>query len=112
MWRLRCCPAAECQLVWLDPVPVEEDLWKAFQPATYYTHGGPIHPEGVAFRLLLALPDSYLQVRFGYTRGVGPRSYHRLYPPALVLGAIIPASGTLPTMPSAILLRCPPAHGC
>ena len=35
-WNLKKCPNSECGLVWLDPMPVEEDIAKAYQ--TYYTH--------------------------------------------------------------------------
>ena len=35
-WNLRKCPNSECGLVWLDPMPIEEDIGKAYQ--TYYTH--------------------------------------------------------------------------
>ena len=36
-WDLKRCPNPECGLVWLDPMPLEEDLEKAYQ--AYYTHG-------------------------------------------------------------------------
>jgi 2-polyprenyl-3-methyl-5-hydroxy-6-metoxy-1,4-benzoquinol methylase len=35
-WNLKECPNPECGLIWLDPVPVEEDIGKAYQ--NYYTH--------------------------------------------------------------------------
>lgn len=35
-WTQKKCPAPDCGLVWLDPMPVEEDIWKAYR--TYYTH--------------------------------------------------------------------------
>jgi 2-polyprenyl-3-methyl-5-hydroxy-6-metoxy-1,4-benzoquinol methylase len=37
-WGYRRCRAASCGLVWIDPVPVEEDLAKAYRD--YYTHRG------------------------------------------------------------------------
>jgi SAM-dependent methyltransferase len=36
-WRMVRCPDAECGMLWLDPMPVESDLLKAY--ATYHTHG-------------------------------------------------------------------------
>lgn len=36
-WNLRKCSNPGCGLVWLDPMPVEEDIGKAYE--TYYTHG-------------------------------------------------------------------------
>ncbi len=35
-WNLKRCANAACGLVWLDPMPVEEDVGKAY--AQYYTH--------------------------------------------------------------------------
>lgn len=35
-WSLRKCAAASCGLLWLDPMPLEEDLGLAYQD--YYTH--------------------------------------------------------------------------
>lgn len=35
-WSLRRCTAAGCGLLWLDPMPVEEDLGLAYRE--YYTH--------------------------------------------------------------------------
>lgn len=35
-WNLKKCPNPECGLVWLDPMPIEEDIHKAYQ--NYYTH--------------------------------------------------------------------------
>ncbi len=35
-WSIRKCGAPDCGLLWLDPAPVEDDLWKPY--ATYYTH--------------------------------------------------------------------------
>ena len=35
-WNLKKCTNPECCLVWLDPMPLEDDIWKAYQ--NYYTH--------------------------------------------------------------------------
>lgn len=35
-WSLKKCPDAECGLVWLDPMPLEQDIAKAYRD--YYTH--------------------------------------------------------------------------
>jgi 2-polyprenyl-3-methyl-5-hydroxy-6-metoxy-1,4-benzoquinol methylase len=37
VWTFKRCPAIGCGLLWLDPMPVEEDVSKAY--AKYYTHG-------------------------------------------------------------------------
>jgi 2-polyprenyl-3-methyl-5-hydroxy-6-metoxy-1,4-benzoquinol methylase len=36
VWGLRECDDVKCQLVWLDPAPIEDDLGKAY--LNYYTH--------------------------------------------------------------------------
>lgn len=36
IWNFRRCPGLACGLLWLDPMPVEEDISKAY--AKYYTH--------------------------------------------------------------------------
>ena len=40
-WSVRRCRSAECGMLWLDPMPVEEDLPFAYE--NYYTHGESIH---------------------------------------------------------------------
>ena len=36
LWNLKRCPNGECGLVWLDPMPSKEDIWKAYR--SYFTH--------------------------------------------------------------------------
>jgi 2-polyprenyl-3-methyl-5-hydroxy-6-metoxy-1,4-benzoquinol methylase len=36
LWNLRKCDNSSCGLVWLDPIPVQEDIAKAYK--NYYTH--------------------------------------------------------------------------
>jgi len=35
-WNLQRCPNPDCGLVWLDPMPTKEDVWKAYR--IYFTH--------------------------------------------------------------------------
>ena len=35
-WTIKQCPDPACRLAWLDPMPLADDLWKAYR--TYYTH--------------------------------------------------------------------------
>jgi len=35
-WNISRCMSVDCGLLWLDPRPLEEDIYKAY--ATYYTH--------------------------------------------------------------------------
>ena len=36
-WSLKRCDNKQCDLLWLDPAPISEDLPIAYQ--NYYTHG-------------------------------------------------------------------------
>src|SRR5689334_15196819 len=37
VWNISRCPNPDCGLLWLDPMPLEEDIGKAY--ITYFTHG-------------------------------------------------------------------------
>ena len=39
-WNIGACDNSECRLMWLDPVPTEEDIGKAYKGG-YYTHHEP-----------------------------------------------------------------------
>ena len=64
-WDLKRCPNHECGMVWLDPMPVEEDIAKAYQ--NYYTHQDT---ERRTAKLILRLyyegRAGYLAHKFGY----------------------------------------------
>lgn len=38
-WNLKRCPNPQCGLIWLDPMPLEEDIGIAYE--TYFTHAAP-----------------------------------------------------------------------
>jgi 2-polyprenyl-3-methyl-5-hydroxy-6-metoxy-1,4-benzoquinol methylase len=38
IWNFRRCSNAECGLIWLDPMPLEEDIGNAY--TSYHTHSG------------------------------------------------------------------------
>lgn len=38
IWNLKRCPNPDCGLIWLDPMPIRQDVWKAYRD--YYTHEG------------------------------------------------------------------------
>lgn len=44
VWQIKRCPQAGCGLLWLDPVPIEDDLPLVY--ATYFTH----EPRAIAAR--------------------------------------------------------------
>ena len=39
LWNLKQCPNSACGLIWLDPMPLPEDIGKAY--ANYSTHAAP-----------------------------------------------------------------------
>lgn len=64
MWNLRLCPRSDCGLLWLDPMPVEDDLAKAYQ--TYFTHHRASSNASMHRRIVRFLSEGYLAVRYGY----------------------------------------------
>ena len=68
-WNVKRCPRPSCGLAWLDPMPSQEDIGKAYK--NYFTHQGPdtwnIEKKygllGQAYRFV---KDGYLAQRFGY----------------------------------------------
>lgn len=64
-WNLSKCPNNECGLIWLDPMPVEEDIGKAYRE--YFTHH-QFAKKTVSWTLRLRqfLDNSYLSSRYGY----------------------------------------------
>ncbi len=81
-WNLKQCQEPSCGLVWLDPVPTEEDIGKAYQG--YYTHSQPEPGPSLLRDGCWAIWHSYLGARFGYTQGTGPRWRRVLAPLALL----------------------------
>jgi 2-polyprenyl-3-methyl-5-hydroxy-6-metoxy-1,4-benzoquinol methylase len=70
-WSFRECLNAACGLVWIDPVPLASDLWKAYR--NYYTHADypqvQIRKDLVrqAFRWIVSkLRTCYLASRYNY----------------------------------------------
>jgi 2-polyprenyl-3-methyl-5-hydroxy-6-metoxy-1,4-benzoquinol methylase len=63
-WSHRECKNQGCALVWLDPLPREEDIHKAY--ASYYTHVEAPERSGALARLFAAAKRGYLANRFGY----------------------------------------------
>lgn len=68
MWDFKRCSNSACQLVWLDPMPLKEDIGKAY--ASYYTHDtSPTKPpdqRGLLRRSYRLLKQAYLTNRYGY----------------------------------------------
>jgi 2-polyprenyl-3-methyl-5-hydroxy-6-metoxy-1,4-benzoquinol methylase len=86
-WTFTQCPNPACGLVWLDPMPLEAELWKAYH--SYYTHQ-PLHPAttpngSVAAEIYRVIANGYLRRRRGYRQGVGPPWYGALSPLAYLV---------------------------
>lgn len=62
-WDIARCPAPACGLLWLDPMPLAEDLHKAY--ASYYTHATRTS-RGRLGALFAAAKRGYLANHFGY----------------------------------------------
>lgn len=70
-WNLRKCRNPQCGLWWLDPMPAQDDMWKAYR--SYYTHPEPepLHDKPDIFRQVFRayianVKASYLERRYGY----------------------------------------------
>jgi len=68
-WNLRRCANPACGLVWLDPMPRKEEIYKAYQD--YYTHQGSAANRNSWFRLVRAFKnrltkEGYLSWKYGY----------------------------------------------
>lgn len=63
-WNSKRCLNPACRLIWLDPMPIEEDLHKAYE--SYYTHAPLSARSGLVAGLLSAVKRGYLANHFGY----------------------------------------------
>jgi SAM-dependent methyltransferase len=74
-WNLALCPNRECGLMWLDPMPLEADLGKAY--AKYFTHealvANPRPPLNFLRRALMLVQSAYLAHRFNCGERAGRR---------------------------------------
>ena len=70
-WNLKRCTNEQCLLVWLDPMPVEEDIGKAY--ARYYTHApsGRARCRGVLNQIFLLMKREYLAEKYEYELSTG-----------------------------------------
>jgi 2-polyprenyl-3-methyl-5-hydroxy-6-metoxy-1,4-benzoquinol methylase len=64
-WNLRRCPNPNCRIVWLDPMPVEEDISKAYR--AYYTHEVDVPlADNSARRLHSRIRMGYIRTKYHY----------------------------------------------
>lgn len=65
-WNFKRCLNSNCGLIWLDPMPLAEDLGKAY--ANYYTHSsqGDTGRVGLLKRIYRKMQSGYLAGKYGY----------------------------------------------
>jgi hypothetical protein len=88
-WSLKRCPGMNCGLIWLDPIPLESEINRAYQ--TYYTHPRVAakisHLRDLYYRANYRLKAIHLRARFGDR---GERHSAAAIFTWLALGAYIP----------------------
>ena len=73
-FNLKRCPNLQCGLLWLDPMPLEEDIGMAYE--TYFTHAAPEDapppaPPGARRRVAEVFRSAYRAWRFNYGDDAG-----------------------------------------
>lgn len=64
-WNFRKCKNRECGAIWLDPMPLKEDIWKGY--INYYTHEDTSSPADTKVkRIFQMLKDGYYARKYGY----------------------------------------------
>src|SRR5579862_5991601 len=63
-WTTKQCPDPECGLVWLDPMPLREDIGKAYQ--NYYTHAPETGEASAQSQFRQRYELAYIRSHFGY----------------------------------------------
>ena len=68
-WTLKRCRDPDCRLVWMDPMPLPEDIHVAYE--RYYTHRDPDDTPAAASsnvlrRVYARIEDDYVSQRYGY----------------------------------------------
>ena len=76
IWNLKRCPNPACGLLWLDPMPLEEDIANAYR--SYYTHDDdPLPADSFVRRLYSQMRKGYLESKYDY-RSVRCNRWDRL----------------------------------
>src|ERR1044071_76199 len=63
-WTLAECTREDCRMLWLDPMPIPQDIGQAY--AQYYTHVETSVPRDTFSRLVATAKRAYLAMRWGY----------------------------------------------
>ena len=67
LWNFKMCSNAECGLIWLDPMPADLDIWKAYE--RYYTHRDHFSKETWIRRAYRKAQQGLLAHYYGYRNG-------------------------------------------
>lgn len=108
VWQIRRCRGSACEVLWLDPEPLSDDLSHAYD--TYYTHAPRGHPGGrsLAARWYAAMKSGYWHRRYAYpATSLSPVSrllWWTLYAFPLRRGSLDGAVTYLPAKPGGLLL--------
>lgn len=100
-WNLKRCPSPSCGLAWLDPMPREDEIGKAYK--SYYTHtvapapssAGPAPTPGRLATLMQMAGAAYLQGKYGYRQGLGSPKLRWFYPASAVMHSLMPGGRDL-----------------
>lgn len=64
-WNLFVCTNKNCNTIWLNPAPAEEEIYKAYQK--YYTHvDSATKKRNVLRKIFIRIQESYLANKYGY----------------------------------------------
>lgn len=63
-WSFFRCKNNDCNLIWLNPMPIEEDISVAYK--NYYTHTDDNNPISLIKKFYKKIQGEYLSSRYGY----------------------------------------------
>lgn len=63
-WRYKRCLNSNCGLIWLDPMPIEDDIHKAYW--NYYTHKDKAARTTLTQRVYRTISEGYLAYFYGF----------------------------------------------
>ena len=70
-WNFRKCPNSVCGLIWLDPMPLEREIGKAY-PEGYYTHTEEVSHRSLLWRTYCLAREGYWATKYGYCKDAMP----------------------------------------
>jgi len=69
-WSFYKCGNINCNLIWLNPMPLEEDIYIAYK--NYYTHTDRIENLSTLRKIYKKVQAEYLSAKFGYGKSETP----------------------------------------